>query len=442
MPWITSKRFMLTETDLPSGVPVDLRAASQGSTRAPGSASPTSSTASTTVEGAKKNAFPFRSSSKLPLPPPIETSPLPPVTPTKAAKLLGIAANRGTANRGERIGSPLAAQHDGAVDHDTIVRETARPRDKYGWEERFEARDASVSSETLTSRTEETGTEPNPQAKATDVVIPKHSEAVQCKPKGFWSSSKTTAKKMLEDSLPLREPITPIPSHISVASSFNAPAYMQNDGLYTNAISRIGSSQPSPPIQNAPPDRFRALPPLPSQRRKSKRKNGKDKDKFVDMMAPITESSRDDTGAYRSISENVQPGAVSEDTPTDESAEKEMTMIHGKPAELSKAYPSLPDRSLFRKLEQIRLDAAEVVAHMDKVKEDHENGKRKFMRLACDNCGSKIGRKRNDDDEVSISSSIDLDEEPTVHYAAPMPVRRVKLGEVKVVQIPARRVCC
>ena len=414
---------MLTEADTPTGVPNDLRSPSQDSVRTPGSASPTSSAASTNVK-VKKNGFPTRTSSKLPPPPPIDVSPLPPVTPTKAAKLLGIKVAPPIRPGRTTAGSPLAAQHDGVNEHDTIAREPpARAHDQYGWEEQFEAADKAALKDSLATKTLDTDTEP----------AHKISEYYQPKSKGFWS---TTAKKMLDTPL-IRKPNTPIPSHVTTATSFTSPAYMYADGPYANAVPRIGSSQPNSPGQNTSPDLLRPLPPLPPPRRKSKRKNGRDKDKFVDMMAPITESSRDDMGAaYRSVSENVQPGAVSEDTPTDESSEKEKEkiMVHGKPAELSKA----PVRSPLQALEADCLDAAEV-AHMQKVKEDHEEMKREFASMSCSNCGTDVGR--NDDDEVSISSSIDLDEEPTLHVATPMTVRRVLPGEIKIVKILARRVC-
>jgi hypothetical protein len=394
---------------------------------------------------------PFRTSSRNP---PVETTPLPPRTPTKAAKLLGVPPGRA------RVESPLVAQHDGVFDRDSNdddIDEPTRPRDPYGWEQQYTDTASVASSDTLTNRAREEDLDPNPP-----------------KSKSFWGSSKNKAKELLE-SLSPRRTSTELPSHVSMASSFSTPAYKYEDESLTNLIHSIGSNQPNHPIRDPPSPPTRSAPLPPARRRKSKRKPGKSK--FNNVMSPITETSRGDTSAHGKVAQDTLRDAVSSDTPTDESAEKEKMMVHGKPMELSRAQAKLPVRSPLQTLEADCLTAAELAhietvkegheqmktegnlplrsshqalveadlltaaeaAHMETVKEGHEQMKKDFAALTCRDC--ERGLIRKDGDAVSISISIGLDEDPTVHTAVAMTYCRVLPGEVKLVDIPARKVC-
>ncbi|KAF2828595.1 hypothetical protein CC86DRAFT_380507 [Ophiobolus disseminans] len=408
----------------PSVLPFDFSQSSPDHDHAPRSASPastteSSSTSSIAVSSSKKNSFkvPFRTSSRMPPPPSIESASLPPNTPTKAAKLLGLSLDR------ERVGSPLVAQHDGVFDsdYDTVIQEPARERNLYSWAQPYAAPESAASSETVTSKFREEGLHTDPP-----------------KSKGFWSKTKKAAKKLAPLTF-LRPTSQPLPPHISVASAFTAD--MSADDMLTNFVYRVNPEHTNVRIQDPPPPCARAAP-VPSSHRRNHNRNHR---RAMDMMAPITETSLDDMSAYHPVEEDTTPEAISEDTTTDDSTKKENDMVHGRPVELSKALPSIPAQtqisvqSPLQVLEGNCLNAVED-SLMETLKKSHEDLKREFARTTGCVCGHNISGDEyedDDDDLASISSSIDIEEYQ--HTAVVMMVRRVLPGEVKLVDIPARK---
>jgi len=312
-------------------------------------------------------------------------------------------------------------------DYDTVIQEPCRPRTSHGAEQQYPATESRASGETLTSRFREEGIDTDPP---------------KSKTKGFWSNSKKAARTMLEP-LRIRRSSTALSPRLSIAPF--QPDMSEKD-MWTN---HVYSLSPSAPVtsQDPPPSRPRDAPEPSSHGRARSHMRGKDK--YVDMMAPIDD-----------VDEEAEQDVVSEDTPTDDSAEKEKERIHGEPVELSRAtsaapvepskakpaapvepgkpLPKVPVQSPLQTLEGRCLDATEI-AHIEAIKKSHEEMKKEFTEKTGCECGHNIGDSDDDNDDlVSIASSIDIEEYPTVHTA--ISVRRVLPGEVKLVDIPARKV--
>ncbi|KAH7400658.1 hypothetical protein DE146DRAFT_612316 [Phaeosphaeria sp. MPI-PUGE-AT-0046c] len=74
---------------------------------------------------------------------------------------------------------------------------------------------------------------------------------------------------------------------------------------------------------------------------------------------------------------------------------------------------------------------------VNQLKASHEQMKEDFKPYA--NKAKKASENAGKEDSVSIRSSIDLDEEPTLHIARAMPMMRITPGMVRLVDIPARK---
>jgi hypothetical protein len=87
-------------------------------------------------------------------------------------------------------------------------------------------------------------------------------------------------------------------------------------------------------------------------------------------------------------------------------------------------------------------EVAAMKASHEKMKKDFEaakHGVRSEEPGCCQGCCHEADDDEDDDDLVSKSSSIDLEEEPTVHVAKVMTFTRITPGMVKLVDIPPRR---
>lgn len=139
-----------------------------------------------------------------------------------------------------------------------------------------------------------------------------------------------------------------------------------------------------------------------------------------------------------------------------DSPEQDMFAVHGTPIALSKAKP-LPAiqgqelTPLEMELERIRQQCDDhdttrkaMDAKVAGMYLEHQAFKREWEPFAARVRGEAVVEQieeedDDDDDLVSISSSIDLDEEPTVHVATAMTITRVTPGMVKLIDIPPRR---
>jgi hypothetical protein len=166
--------------------------------------------------------------------------------------------------------------------------------------------------------------------------------------------------------------------------------------------------------------------PLPALRRRSPLQVVEDR--FLDVAEQELEAKQN---------MRVREG---ESTPEDEYS------VYGMPVELSKAKPIQQLTPFELQLQKMRIecdinDAKRI--EMDKqvaaMKERHEQFKKDFGAYQALANGSEIVE---DDDHVSIRSSIDLDEEPTLHVARAVTITRVTPGMVKLVDIPARKKVC
>jgi hypothetical protein len=478
-------------------------------------ASPTQNLGSATSEGKKKHGLTlnnvFRGSSKA-----LPQTPLPPMTPVKAAKLLGVNPEIGFAE-GSRAAQHERAGFDGVNDEQIYARA--------GWPQKQSAPVLSTPDHVVTSRFRE---------QDTDTDRPK--------PKSFWKSSKNTARKMSEH------------FHCLVPHKSEPPrnavpdvSGMNFETLMTDFVYRIGVDQPNYPLQD-PPEVVVHPAPTASSRRRRMQKGQKE----LDRMTPITEVSYDDMRtAHRNGEDNSELDVISEyahddqsynrltypqrtgsldptftnsfelskdeisptdddfeqgntaeeeeeeehieypGAPTDlsqlnrqqnavvqlrsplqavenclldvvemeleaerctkakeeESPEEDDYSVHGTPVELSKAKQPIHPAELELlelKKEMEERDARKALIDKDvtALKQSHEKMKEEFAAMKfCGHCGhdAESGDSGSDDDLPSIRSSIDLDEEPTVHTAIAMPILRVTPGMVKLIDIPPRR---
>jgi hypothetical protein len=131
-----------------------------------------------------------------------------------------------------------------------------------------------------------------------------------------------------------------------------------------------------------------------------------------------------------------------------ESPEQDAYSIHGTPAELSKAkqFPTIDHSHLTPFEVEIRkaLEACDaydsdrkvIDTKVARMKADHEKFKKDFEPYLARAEGREVVE---DDETVSIRSSINLGEEPTLHVATAMTFMRITPGMVKLVDIPPRK---
>jgi hypothetical protein len=441
---IPSRCSILTAAGAPTAIPTELNTA----VRDHGSPTPTAGSA--VSENTRKQNLTltkaFRGSSKA-LPP--TPTPLPPMTPTKAAKFLGVEPESSGA------GSSRAAQHDAAgfdgIDDDM-------PRSRYGWPQQH-------SMPTLTT----------PESLFHD----EDSDTEAPKAKGFWNKSKTISKKMSE---PISSLLTPPKSNRPMMSLPDVAGKSIKD-LESDFVNSIGLNQPNYPIQDVPEVPDRPAPPVPSRRRR-RRRTPKGQRK-VQPMAPITEASHDDmSAAYHYVEDSTELDVIDEYArgdvamggpvypqrtesltqtfanpfelsqvellPAGEDGEDEKAVHPGTPVDLSKLkmqqHSGFPVQSPLQVVEARLLDVAEKEIELEKLKKEvvslktsHETLKKEFAAMTVGEEVVSSSESDSDDDLPCIRSSIDLDEEPTLHTAIAMPILRVTPGMVKLIDIPARR---
>jgi len=453
--------------------PSSISCSSDGSPSIEAAQSPTLTVASTCTsskEGKKKHGmFGFKSKDQnrpnsshgLPL----QSSPLPPRTPVKAAQFLGVDIDPGRA-RSESLGRRV--EKDGS--HDLPVGKTLRKQ---------------ISSPLLTTVKEIiTG-----QSRFKEQGI----ESDVRKSKGFWGSSNKKAQRMLG--------LAP-----SFGSSYKTEA--EEMGVVARHLRKDAkqyySSEPEfHAASSSFPGNVHPVAEAPSRRSRKK------VPKRVDRMTPITETSHDELrDSYNSnfeldiISEyedNPQSTTPldsvftetlfstsakyeleeSDISPTDaaikDETEAEEHIIHpgsnvNTNSETCQHPQTLHLRGPLQTVEDCLLDATEAQlkatnAQLDayknlldlkdyqrritdaavmKMKAEHEAFKKEFEKTTRE--WSLEQRKRpekngsdDNDDLPSIRRSIDLDEEPTVHIATVMPIMVVKPGMVKLVDIPPRK---
>jgi hypothetical protein len=453
------------------------------------------------------------------------------MTPTKAAKLLGV-----TLETGVTEGS-YAVQDDGSA-FDSV--NDASPRLRYGWPRQHSAPVLTTSDNTTMSRFHE-------EDITTDLP----------KSKRFWDNSKKTAQKLSESLTHfIASPKPPVPSHLMPSLIDLNPRCLE-----ANFVNSIGVNEPHYSLQD-----FFEVPSHPAPAASSRRRGIKKGQKELDRMTPITETSQDDMNiAYRHGTDNTELDVISEYTQDDlphtgtilpkrneslammftnplelasddappigkylqqaSAAEKEKELnghpglpfdlsqikrqepmmvqlrsplqivenrlldvaemelearkdsqvkeggspgegdysVHGTPIELSKAKQPLAAHvneavlavenrfldSAELKLEERRFAIAKLEASkllldtkVAALKESHEKMKKEFAAMKfCDTPAHNIeaSDSSDDDDLVSIRSSIDLDEEPTIHTAVAMPFIRVTPGMVKLIDISPRK---
>ena len=139
-----------------------------------------------------------------------------------------------------------------------------------------------------------------------------------------------------------------------------------------------------------------------------------------------------------------------------ESPEQDMFAVHGTPIALSKAkpLPAIQGQELTPlevELERLRQQCDDhdairkaMDAQVAGMYLEHQAFKKEWEPFAASVRGEAVVEEVEEEDEedndlISISSSIDLDEEPTVHVAKAMTITRVTPGMVKLIDIPPRR---
>jgi hypothetical protein len=264
----SSERSVLTAVDAPTGIPTELNLAARDD------GSPTPTAGSSVSDGKKKHNLTltkaFRGSSKA-LPP----TPLPPMTPTKAAKFLGV-EHESSGARGSR-----ATQHD-ATGFDGM--DDDMPRSRYGWPQQH-------SMSVLMA----------PESRFHDA----DSETDAPKSKGFWKKSKTVGKKMSE---PLSSFLTP-PKPKKTSTPLPDVVGKSLTDLEADFVYSIGLNQPNYPIQDAPEAPDHPASTAPSRRRRRTPKG----QRKVQPMALITEASHDDmSAAYRDAEDSTELDVIDE----------------------------------------------------------------------------------------------------------------------------------
>ncbi|KAH6859154.1 hypothetical protein BKA58DRAFT_369364 [Alternaria rosae] len=444
------------------------------------SPTPTTGSASTTVTEAKKRhgKFGFKSKDQdrpsSSHEPTLQLSPLPPLTPSKAAQLLGVDPGPSLGRpRSTSVGRP--AQNDGGYDSLPI-----RP---------VSTRRGSMSAVTTQKSAS------NRQTRFTEEGL----DMELSKPKGFWNNTNRKAQRMLGllPSAPSNASREADMGRIAAVSLARRPEE-HTDTYRSSDAERHGQ--------------FRSLPPVPpvvpeAPRRRMRKKLPKE----LDRMAPITETSHDELRtSYKTGERDPELNATSEyakappkaplsrsrnesllttdiryeleeddlsliDEVIDEAAQDEQEDFIAHPGnEIDVKNGATLQSTVFRlrgplqMVEDRLLDEAEARLAVSKavqnqndvdrltldttyatLKVSNEAMKADFAAAQrwnaapeeCERCGGADSQVDSDDDDdlISICSSIDLDEEPTVHVATSVPFMRVTPGMVKLVDILPRK---
>ncbi|KAI4921689.1 hypothetical protein J4E90_000115 [Alternaria incomplexa] len=448
------------------------------------SPTPTTGSASTVATEGKKRHGKFGrkakdqdrpSSSHEPTP---QLSPLPPLTPIKAAQLLGVDTGPSPGRpRSTSVGRP--AQNDGGYDSLPI-----RP---------ISTRRGSMSAITT-------------QKSASDRQMRFTEEGLDMepsKPKGFWGNTNRKAQRMLGllQSAPSNASREADMGRVAAVSLAWRPEE-HTDAYCSSDAERHGQ--------------FRSLPPVPpvvpeAPRRRMRKKLPKE----LERMAPITETSHDELRTSYKISEHdPELNDISEyakapskaplsrsrnesllttdirydleeddlsitDEVIDEAAHDEQEDFAAHPGnEVEVKHGAILQSTVFRlrgplqTVEDRLLDEAEARLALSKAMLDQNDDDRltlddTYATLKASNeamkadfaaaqrwhaapdeyehcgCADRQVDSDDDDDLEPICSCIDLDEEPTVHVATavpmPVPFMRVTPGMVKLIDIPPRR---
>jgi hypothetical protein len=399
-----------------------------------------------------------------------QLSPLPPLTPVKAAQLLGVDPGPGRV-RSTSVGRRV--QNDGGYDILPL-----RP---------VPTRRGSMSSLTPQKSTS------NRQTKFIEEGI----EPDTPKSKGFWGNTNKKAQRML-GMLPSAAYSARREADMERVAAVSLAQRLQgNTDTYRSGEAELhGHSHPLLPVE----------PKLPEAPRRRMRKKIP---KELEKMVPITETSHDELrSSYKSDEHNPELHAISEYarspfkalplrphdlsllttgiryeleedelSPTDqvieeeaEGEEEDFAAHHGNAVDVKKNARAQPMmyhlRGPLQTVEDRLLDEAEAQLAISKaaqnqndadrlildtqyagLKASNEVMKAEFAAMQrryvapeeCRRCDGADSQDDDDDDLISICSSIDLDEEPTVHVATAVPFIRVTPGMVKLVDIPPRR---
>jgi hypothetical protein len=244
------------------------------------SPTPTAANASSTVADSKKKhglTLGNRFRSKQPL----EQTPLPPETPTKAAKFLGINPENIPAAVSRSSPAPNdGSSLDGVNDEPTRVR--------YGWPQQHSAPAPTASKNTSASRIFE------------DIEVSDDDEPQPAKT--FWEHGKDVAKKMSGTLSPFTTRDSPSPRH------YSSPQLTTTDWkeLQADYVHSIGIPQPDESSSDANPAH---------NRRSSHGKRQGKQPKELNRMTPITEASHDNiSAAYRDDGDDTELEVIDEYT--------------------------------------------------------------------------------------------------------------------------------
>ncbi|KAF1841982.1 uncharacterized protein K460DRAFT_379948 [Cucurbitaria berberidis CBS 394.84] len=405
---------------------------------------------------------------------PMPTSPLPPVTPCKAAQVLGIGPDTPSVGSAPASHSRYDGIYDGPPVRPVLLKKSSMPL-------LTRIKDSAMSRQT---KFREEGVEPDP---------PKSN-------KFSWGSGNKKAMKML-DLLP------------SLGSS-SKRAMTQKHAAASPPRHSEEDTKDGYSSDTELHDRRLLAQPVPSPI--SQRRMRKKGPKSLDRMSPITEASHDEHGtAYRNSEHATELDVISEYehdyppysapilprshpestlttkvryeledddlSPSEETIEEravdkeEHNMHPGTQVDMNRVVNRQPPavvraRGPLQKVEDHLLDAVEKDLEarkttldkfdadrlkLDKetaaLKVSHEKMKKDFEEMRKRNvvhdepghshqCNHHdIEDDEDDEDLVSLRSSIDLDEEPTVHTATAMTFTRITPGMVKLVDIPPRK---
>jgi hypothetical protein len=400
--------------------------------------------------------------------PPLVTSPLPPVTPSKAAQFFGLEPKPQNAD------SPHRGQsQDDNVSDDALVRPTLKKQYSLPLLTILKDREAKFKEEVV------------------DADLPKTA-----------ATSKAGTNKGLRMLIP---PFAPSRRAVVQQKTATTTRFDLSDEDDDNYIGRSSDSDLQKPRFRIPAA-SRPVAAAPKRRRRKK------STKSLKRMSPITEASIEELRTvYRGDEDATQLGVISEyeyddppysapvqsrsrnglaiqrydafeldeddlspteDLDDDEVTDGEDHVVHpGTKVEIKRATSQRPaavylrsplqtaeDEFLDATEESMRLEARKMTlnrieaekrvmdAEIATLKREHEKLKQGFAAVEDKPCVCAVpdptpndSSDQDDADLVSIRSSIDLDEEPTVHEAKVMTITRITPGVVKLVDIPRRK---
>ncbi|KAL1799924.1 hypothetical protein ACET3X_000266 [Alternaria dauci] len=414
------------------------------------SPTPTTEIASTTAtEGKKKHGkFSFKSKNQdrpaSSHEPTHQASPLPPLTPVKAAKFLGVDAGPIRVRSNSEGRQP---QHNGSGGGPPVLPPST-------WQASPLVPSSSKGAPSRQTKFKEEGLDPDPS-----------------KVKSFWANSNRKAQKML-GLLP------------SVASSSKREIDMER----TAVVSLERRTEDDTDTYYSGDSELHEHPRLlhPAARKAPetppKRRTRKKVSKSLDRMAPITETSHDELRSSYQVSEqNPELGVISEYELEEDDLSPSDQVIRENDGDEEEHFTAHPGQqvdanhvgdhqaTVFRlrgplqTVEDRLLDEAEAQLAISRARQNENDATRlrldtqyatlkasneimKTQFAAAKQSVASEERERfdgadseDDEDLVSISSSIDIDEEPTVHVAEVMTFTRITPGMVKLVDIPPRK---